>query len=86
MRISVELTFTPLQNEFEETILKFIKKLRSSQFTVLENPLSTQIYGEYSEVMEFLTTEMKEAFELIEIGIIWMKIVKSDRSNYVSTK
>ncbi|MEN8838906.1 MAG: hypothetical protein ABF238_00195 [Flavobacteriales bacterium] len=86
MRISVELTFTPLQNEFEETILKFIKKLRSSQFTVLENPLSTQVYGEYSEVMEFLTTEMKEAFELIEIGIIWMKIVKSDRSNYVSTK
>lgn len=86
MRISVELTFTPLQNEFEETILKFIKKLRSSQFTVLENPLSTQVYGEYSEVMEFLTTEMKEAFELIEIGIIWMKIIKSDRSNYVSTK
>ena len=86
MRISVELTFTPLQNEFEETILKFIKKLRSSQFTVLENPLSTQVYGEYSEVMEFLTSEMKEAFELIEIGIIWMKIVKSDRSNYVSTK
>ena len=41
MEISVELTFSPLQNQFEEPIIHFIKKLRASGLIVLENPLST---------------------------------------------
>ena len=47
MKISVELTLSPLQNDFEPIIIKFIKKLRASGLTVLENPLSTQVYGDY---------------------------------------
>jgi len=82
MNISVELTFTPLQNEFEAPIINFIKKLRASGLTVLENPLSTQVYGDYDKVMQLLTSEIKEAFELIDKGLLFMKIVKSDRSNY----
>ncbi|SNR14581.1 thiamine-binding protein [Tenacibaculum jejuense] len=82
MKISVELTLTPLQDNFEEPIINFIKKLRTSGITVLENPLSTQIYGEYDTVMELLTKEIKEAFELLDNGLLQMKIVKSDRSNY----
>ena len=85
MKISVELTLTPLQNEFEEPIINFIKKLRASDLTVLENPLSTQVYGDYDKVMLVLTTEIKEAFELIEKGLLFMKIVKSDRSDYEPT-
>ena len=85
MKISVELTLTPLQNEFEEPIINFIKKLRASDLTVLENPLSTQVYGEYDKVMQILTTQIKEAFELIEKGLLFMKIVKSDRSDYEPT-
>ncbi|WP_299623251.1 hypothetical protein [uncultured Tenacibaculum sp.] len=82
MKISVELTLTPLQDNFEEPIINFIKKLRASGIIVLENPLSTQVYGEYDTVMELLTKEIKEAFELIDNGLLQMKIVKSDRSNY----
>lgn len=82
MKISVELTLTPLQYNFEPAIIHFIKKLRASNLKVLENPLSTQIYGEYDEVMHVLTTEIKEAFELIEKGLLYMKIVKSDRRDY----
>ena len=82
MKISVELTLTPLQNEFEEPIINFIKKLRASNVTVLENPLSTQVYGDYDTVMKLLTTEIKEAFEMIDKGLLYMKIVKSDRSDY----
>ncbi|MDY0780829.1 thiamine-binding protein [Tenacibaculum sp. IB213877] len=85
MKISVELTLTPLQNEFEEPIINFIKKLRASGLTVLENPLSTQVYGDYDKVMQLLTTEIKEAFELIDRGLLYMKIVKSDRSDYEPT-
>ncbi|MFC4095485.1 thiamine-binding protein [Euzebyella saccharophila] len=82
MNISVELTFSPLQDDFEGHIINFIKKLRSSGLTVLENPLSTQVYGEYDEVMNVLQVEIKEAFELMERGLMYMKMVKSDRSDY----
>ena len=82
MNISVELTFSPLQDDFEKHIIEFIKKLRASGLTILENPLSTQVYGEYDKVMQVLNTEIKTAFELMDKGLLFMKIVKSDRSNY----
>lgn len=82
MKISVELTLTPLQDEYEPSIIHFIKKLRASNLIVLENPLSTQVYGDYDEVMSVLSTEIKEAFELVERGLLYMKIVKSDRHDY----
>ncbi len=82
MNISVELTLTPLQDDFETPIINFIKKLRASEYTVLENPLSTQIYGDYDGIMKLLTTQVKTAFEKEENILLTMKIVKSDRSNY----
>ncbi len=82
MKISVEITLLPLQNDFEDHIKSFIKKIRLSNFTVLENPLSTQIYGEYDELMDFLTQEVKQSFDQQENVVINLKIVKSDRSNY----
>ena len=84
MNISVELTFTPLQDDYEPPIAAFIKRLRVSGFTVLENPLSTQVYGEYDAVMDLLTKEMKNSLSSIEIGLFQMKIVKTDRSSYVA--
>lgn len=82
MEISVELTFSPLQDDFEEHIVQFIKKLRATGLTVLENPLSTQVYGSYDVVMQVLNKEIKIAFELMDRGLLYMKIVKSDRSDY----
>tara|TARA_R110002074_G_scaffold197610_6_gene364746 strand:- start:16375 stop:16635 length:261 start_codon:yes stop_codon:yes gene_type:complete len=82
MEISVELTFSPLQDDFEQHIIDFIKKLRSSGLTVLENPLSTQVFGSYDAVMQVLSKEIKIAFELMDRGLLFMKIVKSDRSTY----
>jgi uncharacterized protein YqgV (UPF0045/DUF77 family) len=82
MKISAELTLTPLQDNFEPPIIDFIKKLRESELTVLENPLSTQVYGDYDKVMELLQTEIKQSFENIEHVVLSMKIVKSDRSEY----
>ncbi|HSI69211.1 MAG TPA: thiamine-binding protein [Gillisia sp.] len=84
MKISVELTLTPLQDNYEPAIIDFIKKLRASGLTVKENALSTQVYGDYEEVMQLLHTEIKSAFEAIDKGLIYMKIVKSDRSEYAA--
>ena len=82
MNISVELTLTPLQDDYEPAIKNFIKNLRASGFTIIENPLSTQVYGEYDQIMGMLTLEMKIALEAVERGIMFIKIVKSDRSDY----
>lgn len=82
MNISVELTLTPLHDDYEPPIINFIKKLRQSGLKVLENPLSTQVYGEYDEVMQVLNTEIKEAFENTERVLLQMKVVKTDRSEY----
>ncbi|MBK5193152.1 MAG: thiamine-binding protein [Flavobacteriaceae bacterium] len=84
MKISVELTLTPIQDNYEPAIINFIKKLRNSGLTVKENPLSTQVYGDYDQVMQLLTREIKTAFEAIDRGLIHVKIVKSDRSDYAA--
>ncbi|WP_271765663.1 hypothetical protein [Aquimarina algiphila] len=82
MQVSIELTLTPLQNDFEEHIIRFIKQLRASEFTILENPLSAQIYGEYDKVMPFLTQEIKKTFGDMDQVLVFMKMVKSNRSDY----
>ncbi|MDX1542823.1 MAG: thiamine-binding protein [Christiangramia sp.] len=84
MKISVELTLSPLQDDFEPLVINFIRKLRDSGLTIKENPLSTQVYGEYDEVMTLLNKEIKNAFEAIDRGLIHVKIVKSDLSNYAA--
>ncbi len=71
-----------MQNDFEDHIIGFIKKLRDSGLTILENPLSTQVYGDYDAVMQVLNTEIKTAFALMDKGLLYLKIVKSDRSGY----
>lgn len=83
MRISVELTLSPLQDDYDPAIIDFIKRLRNSGLIVKENPLSTQVYGNYDDVMDVLQEEMKTALEAIDRGLLHLKIVKSDRSGYV---
>lgn len=82
MEISLELTLTPLQDDYEIHIINFIKNLRKSPFKILENPLSTQIFGSYNEVMPFITAEIEKAFLDMDHVLIYMKMVKSNRSSY----
>ncbi|MFD1017266.1 MULTISPECIES: hypothetical protein [Winogradskyella] len=82
MKISIELQLSPLKDDYEPHIIDFIKHLRASEFTVLENPLSTQIFGDFDTLMPFLTQEIKRSFEDIDIAVLQMKIVKTDRSDY----
>lgn len=82
MNVSVELTLTPLQDDFEPPIIDFIKALRASGLKVLENPLSTQVYGDYETVMSVLKDEIGKTFSSLDHVVLQMKVVKSDRSEY----
>ena len=83
MNISVELTLLPLNDDFKTPIKNFIQKLRTLGFKVLENPMSTQIYGEYDALMSSLQQVIKESFENEPSVVLNMKIIKGDRSGYV---
>lgn len=83
MEISAELTFSPLQDDFEPPIINLIKALRKSGLSIKENPLTTQVYGTYEDVMQVLQQEMKTALEAVEHGLLYIKIVKSNRKDYV---
>lgn len=82
MQISVDLTLSPLQDDYEAHVIDFIKVLRASKFKVLENPLSTQIFGEINELMSFLTEAIETSFENTDISVLTMKVVKTNRSKY----
>ena len=84
MKISVELTLTPLQNNYKENIKEFIKDLRASKLKIIETPLSTQIYGDFDEVMLTINNFTKKIFNKSENIILHTKIYKSDRSSYVA--
>ena len=43
-------------------IKDFIKSLRQSEFKIIETPLSTQVYGDYKEVMSFLNDKFIHNF------------------------
>jgi uncharacterized protein YqgV (UPF0045/DUF77 family) len=82
MDISVEITLSPLQDNYELAVIRFIKSLRASGLKVLENPLSTQVYGEYNKVMQLLQQEIRSSLENMEQGVFTIKVVKTDRSSY----
>lgn len=82
MKLSIELTLTPLKKNFIPTIKSFILQLRSLGFIVKENPLSTQIYGDFDSVMQSLVPLIRNTFKDEEAIMLHLKMVKGDRSQY----
>ena len=82
MNVSIEITLMPLKNNYKEVIKNFIKSLRNNEFKVFENPLSTQIYGDYDKIMNLLNSKIKSVFFENNGIMINLKIVNGDRSNY----
>ncbi len=78
MKISVELSYYPLNNEYLKPIKSFIQRLNTHENLVVNtNGMSTQVFGEYDEVMACLTKEIKTSFELPH-SIFVMKIINND--------
>jgi len=72
----------PLHKDFETPIQEFIKKLRTTNFQILENPLSTQVYGDYKEVMNWINNNIHASFLNEENCVFILKIIKGDRGGY----
>ncbi|MCD4792782.1 MAG: hypothetical protein K8R54_06100 [Bacteroidales bacterium] len=78
MNISIDISYYPLNVEFVQPILDFIHRLQDyKELEISRNGMSTQIFGEYDDVMQILTKEIKKSFE-IPSSVFILKIVNSD--------
>jgi len=82
MNTSIEITLMPLNDNYESIIKKFITSIRDSRFQILENPLSTQIYGAYEPMMEMLVEKINSIFLDCDGIVVNLKIVKGNRFDY----
>lgn len=78
MKISVEISYYPLNVEYKPHIKDFIKRLKSHQNLVVNsNTMSTQVFGEFADVMQALTKEIQHSFELPH-SVFVLKIINAD--------
>jgi len=82
MNVSIDISMYPLHKDFETPIKEFIKILRKSKFHTEENGLSTQIFGDYLQVMDFINTNIHEVLLNEKNCVFMLKIVTDDRSHH----
>lgn len=78
MNVSIDISYYPLKDEFIPPIKDFIDRLNTySNIAVRTNGMSTQVFGKYFEVMEIITNEIHESFELPH-SVFILKIINAD--------
>ncbi len=78
MRISIEISYYPLNEEYKQPILKFIDEVKqNSNLVVRTNTMATQVFGDFDEVMSTITKCIKNAFQLPH-SVFVMKVINSD--------
>ena len=78
MKISVEMSYYPLNEQYKAPIKAFIASLNDNKNLVVQtNTMATQIFGEFDEVMGSIQRCMKHAFELPH-SVFVMKVINAD--------
>lgn len=78
MKTSVEISYYPLAEGFVPPIREFIYRLNQYEKLVVKtNGMSTQVFGDFREVMKALSTEIERAFENPH-SVFVMKIINAD--------
>lgn len=78
MKISVDISYYPLNEAYKKPIKAFIADVKSNdKLQVYTNNMSTQVFGELDEVMATLAKCMKQAFELPH-SVFVLKVINAD--------
>jgi hypothetical protein len=81
MNISVDISLYPLDAGFSELVLDFIDRISGIEgISIVRNTLSTQLFGDYKQVMALLETEMATTFAQLPHSIFVLKLVGTDRN------
>ena len=84
MRISVDISYYPLKDEFIPHILDFIDRINKYEKLIAQtNGMSTQVFGEYFDVMDALTKEIHQSFELPH-SVFILKVINADLQKHTT--
>lgn len=76
MKISVELSLYPLNEDYIPPINQFIDNIKAmNEFEVTETPMSTIIRAESTIIFNFLDEQLEEIFDNNRAALV-MKIIK----------
>lgn len=79
MQVMVELSLYPLVNEYIPPIQTFIDRLNAyDELSVSTSSTSTQVTGEYADVMSILGVEMQRTHEEVGQAIFVAKFLNFD--------
>ena len=78
MRVAVDISLYPLDAEFIPPIKNVIERLNAYPgLEVVTNPMSTQLRGEYDDVMVALNKEIRTTFDQVPKAVFAMKILNN---------
>ena len=78
MRIAVDISLYPLDKNFIPPIKDVIERLNGYEsIEVLTNPMSTQLRGEFDDVMDALKQEIGETFTNLPKAVFAIKILNN---------
>ncbi len=82
MRVAVDISLYPIADDFIPPIDDVIVRLNAHEsIDVATNPMSTQIRGEYDDVMAALSREMKTTFEKSPRAVFAIKLLNNPISD-----
>ena len=78
MRVAVDISLYPLDADFIPPIKDVIERLNAYPgLEVVTNPMSTQLRGDYEDVMAALNKEIKVTFDRVPKAVFAMKILNN---------
>lgn len=81
MKVSIDISLYPLDQNYIPPIQEFIDRLNAyTEIKVIENTMSTQVYGEYARVLEILNTEMQRTHQHTPKAAFVLKVLNGDLS------
>ena len=76
MKDAVHISQYPLQEDMNPHIKDVIERLKSPDNLYVDtNSMSTQIRGEYDDVMAVMTSDLKTTFEQLPKGVFVIKML-----------
>jgi uncharacterized protein YqgV (UPF0045/DUF77 family) len=82
MRVAVDISLYPLTDDFIPPIKDVIERLNTyASIEVVTNPMSTQLRGEYDDVMAAIRQEVKTSFDKSPKAVFVMKILNNPLSD-----
>ncbi len=79
MKASMEISLYPLNEDYKPAIREFIQRISAHpDVHIVRTDLSTQMYGDYDEVMDLLKEEVRHSWEKWGKGCFVIKLLMDD--------